>query len=203
MAFNEKLEKKLKKILAKAGLDEDKIDKVIDDVEGELAEEDTPDDVDPEESAPNPESEEVEEPNEEPSEEEPQVEENPAPSPSDENGVVPGSNEEAVGGLVEGLQPEVPPQPPIPPEEEVVTPAPAPVPQIDPGQIQDLISKVEELTKARDGLLNRVASLEDALKKAGVIEGSPVVGDERPTLPESANGQGDLLKEVLAQINPK
>jgi len=211
MAFTEKLAKKLKKILAKAGLDEEKIDEVVDEVESATSEEDIPDDVNHvDEGAPTPSDEPVEEPSdeevppkeqpvEEPPVEEPPVEEVPPvevpPVPAQPGD---GSIESVVNDFVNGVAPQEEPQPEVPPEVAPIVP-----PQADP-QVQDLLARVEELSKANEGLLTRIASLEDALRQAGIIDGTQELGDERPTLPENANnGQGNILNDILKQINNK
>lgn len=78
----------------------------------------------------------------------------------------------------EGTTPEegqVPPEdgqvaePPAPqPAEGQLPPPPEPQPGFDPTAYD---TKIEELQKANEGLISRIESLEDALRKAGVIEG--------------------------------
>lgn len=187
--MKEKLEKKLLKILAKAGLDEEKANEIVEEVKSAVSEEDAPDSTDPEDT-PNPEGQETNEGN-------------------DQEGTTPPPSEEG----------EIPPVPPVPPTEEQVPPAPAPevppaeippevppaVPTVNPN-LQKALALLEEQQKANQGLLARVNALEEALRSAGIIEGSApqTVGVETPTpLPESINNQGNILSDVLAQINGK
>lgn len=188
MAFNERLAKKLAKLLVKAGLDEDKVDDIVGQVEEELAEEGTQGgDPVPPEGDPIPPTPTQEEPSGDPiPQEEPDQEPEPQgdPVPPDE-GAIP---------------PEVPPQE-VPPQE--VPPELPPISQADPTEIEALKAELEEQKKANEGLLARVDSLEKALKAAGILEGTPEsVGVEpNPTLPDAPNGQGAILDEVLKQIN--
>ena len=188
MAFNERLAKKLAKLLVKVGLNEDKAAEIVDEVAVELAEEGTPGgDPVPPEGDPIPPTPPEEEPSGDPiPQEEPDQEPEPQgdPVPPDE-GAIP---------------PEVPPQE-VPPQE--VPPELPPIPQADPTEIEALKAELEEQKKANEGLLARVDSLEKALKAAGILEGTPEsVGVEpNPTLPDAPNGQGAILDEVLKQIN--
>lgn len=196
MALNERLERKLTKILAKLGLDDDKIDEIVDEVLEATSEEVTPEGGNPEETPIPPSVEEVVAEEPAPQEEEPQ--ELPPETPNVEvapEGPTPGSIEDAVAGLVPESAPE-----------EVVAPTPdqvPPTPNFEDPRVNDLLNEITELKKANEGLVARVGSLEDALKNAGVIEGSQTIGDERPSLPESVNNQGDVLTEVLNRLNGK
>ena len=189
MAFNERLAKKLAKLLVKAGLDEDKVDDIVGQVEEELAEEGTPgDDPVPPEGDPIPPT-----PDQEEKGGDPAPNEDPQPSPQ--------ADPEPQGDPVPPLPPEGDPQPEPGPElpPEVVPP---PAPTIDPSVVEELRGALEEQKKANEGLLARVDSLEQALKAAGILEGTPSVGVEpNPTLPDAPNGQGAILDEVLKQIN--
>lgn len=201
MAFNEKLEKKLKKILAKAGLEEDKIDEIVTEVEGELVEEGAPEESNPIENEPT-------EPSEEPKGEgEPTPKEEPAPqgepTPAIEEEVPPtdGSIEAAINELV---PPEQGATPPV--DESVPQPAPqAPIPAIDPSEFQKAVDDLAEANKTIEGLTARVDSLEEALKAAGVITSDAKVGDETPRLtPNASRDSGeDALDNVLSVINGK
>lgn len=200
MAFNEKLEKKLKKILAKAGLDEEKVDAIVDEVESELAEEDVPEDANPvEEVAAQPSEEEVVEP-------EAQEEEQVAPSedevPPQEEVVPPGD-----GNIEEALNELAAQEEGVATPEEVVPPAPAQEqlpPPIDPSQIEQLAHDLGEANKTIQGLLARIDSLEEALKGAGVITSDSKVGDENPRItPNASAGQEDAFDNILDVINGK
>ena len=184
---------KLTKILAKLGLDDDKIDEIVDEVLEATSEEGAPEGVNPEEIAPAPIEEEptevVEEttPTEEPQELPPEL-----PPEEVVEDPAPGSVDEVVNNFAQEVAPQ---------EEVAPTPdQPLPTPIADP-RIDELVAQLEEQKKANEGLVARITSLEDALKKAGVIEGSPSIGDERPTLPNSINDQGDILGDVLKQLN--
>lgn len=205
--MKEKTLKKIRKLLAKEGVEEEKIDSIVDEIEStEESDEDSPIDEEETEEVVNP------IPPEEVSEIPPEV------TPVDEEGLsqgeptptlvppsippegdleqqppvdaIPGSIEDALGQL--GANGEVPPES-----------QPTPTPTVDP-QIQDLLTEIEELKKANEGLLARVSSLEEALKSAGVIEGGLSFGDERPSLPTSEETQAnDQLASILRQINGK
>ena len=201
MALNEKLEKKLRKLLAKADLEEDEIDEVVEEIKSPKAAEETPDGNNPDEGTVPP-SEDEKETKEEVKE---TVEEKQPETPAEPQPQTDGSIEQTVEGLVQGLTPapeeQVPPAPEVPAEQP---PAPAAAPELDP-KYQELVAALDEEKKAREGLNARIKSLEDALRAAGILEGSaqPNVGVETPSLPESINGQGDVLSEVLSQINRK
>lgn len=214
--MKEKTLKKIKKLLAKEGVEEDKIDSIVAEIEAtEEGDENLPLG---DEGIPTPEGEEgnpippevasdegdevvVEEgagevppsadavPPEIPSDAIPPIEEEPQ-IPVD------GSIEQAVGDLI-GDQP----QEAVPQE---LAPEVPPVPQIDPQQFQDLVSQLEELQKANEGLLARIGSLEEALTNAGVIEGGSqsALGDERPNLNEG-NKADNTLDQVLRELNKK
>lgn len=194
MAFNERLARKLAKLLVKVGLNEDKAAEIVDEVAVELAEEGNPEvnDPVPPEGDPIPPL---------PPEEEPSGE----PVPQEE----PGQEPEPQGEPVPPLPPEgaVPPEVPQEIPQEVpgqeVPPEVPPIPQTDPTELEAVKAELEEQKKANEGLLARVDSLEKALKAAGILEGTPQsVGVEpNPTLPDAPNGQGAILDEVLKQIN--
>lgn len=204
MPLNERLEKKLRKLLAKADLKEEEIDEVVDEIKSPKTEEDAPDGNNPVESEVPPSDEnkeEVKEEIEEKVEEKPDQEVAPNPQPETD-----GSLDNTVAALVEGLN--VPPAEEVPPvadpAQEVAPVEPVAAPELDP-KYQELVAALEEQKKANEGLNARVKSLEDALRAAGILEGNvqPQVGFENPNLPESINGQGDILGEVLSQINRK
>lgn len=199
---------KIKELLANEGLEEEKIDTIVQEIEsaeeGETpkdeGENDTPteevpasDPVPPvtEEGGVDEGATEVPIPN---PEEVPPVEDGAADVPPVDEGVVPGSIEDALGSL-------------LPPEGEVPpTDVPPAIPPIDSSQIQELVNQIDEQKKAIDGLLARISSLEEALNSAGVIEGSnqTQLGDERPSLPRSEeNEASDLLSGILRTINGK
>lgn len=105
---------------------------------------------------------------------------------------------------------DVPPEgDPVPPQDvpAPVDPIPAPtVPPFDPteliAQISDLTGKLDEEHKANEGLVARIQSLEEALKNAGIIDGSVAsqVGDQLP----SDNPQEpteDVFSETIRQLN--
>lgn len=201
MAFNEKLEKKLKKILAKAGLEEDKVDAIVDEVEGALEEEDVPEDVNPVEEEPLPPSEEPKEEPEAPAEE--QVAPTEGEVPPQEEVVAPndGNIEQALNELAAQTEGAATPQ------EEVVPPTPAQEqlpPPIDPSQIEQLTHDLGEAHKTIEGLVARIDSLEEALKSAGVITGESKVGDETPRItPNASADQNDAFDDILDVINGK
>jgi hypothetical protein len=98
---------------------------------------------------------------------------------------------------------ETPDQSPAPAEE--VPPEQPEAPQIDIEAISkafdEMSAKVEEMGKANEALLNRIGSLEDALKQAGVIEGGVAeFGYDSPKAPAN-DPSGDGLDGFLAQVN--
>lgn len=205
MALNERLEKKLTKILAKAGLNEEEIGKIVEEVEGAVSEETNEEEGNPEET-PLPPSEELSEgevPNPEegaaPIEEAPippQAEEEPAPQPEE---VPPGDGniEEALKQLAAQEEGAIPPEAGVPP-----TPPEPLVPQVDPALVQELQSALGEANKTIEALTARIDSLEEALKGAGVITGSSQLGDETPRITPNANAdQNDAFDDVLNVIN--
>lgn len=199
--MNERIAKKLKKLLAKAGLEEDKVDEVVEEVEAALAEEEVPEEEGNPEEAPLPPSEEevVEEVPEEvveeaaPNEEVPPLEEEAAPGD--------GNIEAALQELAAQEEGAVPPEGEVPPTPDQALPE---VPQVDPSAIQQLQSDFAEAQKTIEGLLARIDSLEEALKASGVIANDSKVGDENPRLTPNANqDNADAFDDVLAAINGK
>jgi len=196
--MNEKLAKKLEKLLAKAGLDEDKIDEILSEVAEASAEEGVPNDVDPEAV---PEGEGEVQGDDVPTEELP-VEEVP------QEEVVPQAEEEQVpptDGSIENALNELAAQEQggqVPPTEQAVPP----VPQVDPSQIEQLVGDLGEAQKTIQGLLARIDSLEQALTQAGVISGGgSQLGDEQGAITPSANhdASADVFDDVLARLNGK
>lgn len=184
----EKLIESMRKTLAELGLDEKTIDAAI-----EKAVADAQSEEDPQPSGdPVPPTEPTDElpvPPVPPGEEAPGEE--PSPDPS------------AVDAQVEPEGDPIPPQE-VPPVEE---PTPAPVPPFDPTELIAKVDEVtqanEELKKANEGLLQRVASLEEALKAAGVIDGSSLaqsVGDENPAAAPQ-NPTSDVFSDTLKELN--
>lgn len=205
MALSEKLAKKFAKLLNKAGLEDDKVNEIVGEIEEALTEEDAQDGNNPAPEEPKAPEVEEEQKSEEPKPEEPAAED--GDNPVVPNGEVPPQPEvpPAPDGSIESVlsqfNPEVPPQEPVatPNPEGEVPPAPS-----DALEVQKLRNDIEELKKANKGWEARVNSLEDALKKAGILEGESNVGDETPVpLPDAPNGQGVILDEVLKTINGK
>lgn len=202
MAFNEKLAQTLKEVLAKEGLEEDKVDAIVNEVEGKLAEEDVPEDANPEEEgATEPSEEEVAEPTQAPEEEPAAPTEGEVP-PEEE--VVPpgdGNIEQALNELAAQEQGATAP------EEEVVPPTPTQEqlpPPIDPSQLEQLTHDLGEANKTIEGLVARINSLEEALKSAGVITSDSKVGDETPRItPNASADQNDAFDDIINVINGK
>lgn len=183
--MNEKLEKKIRKLLAKAGLEEEEIQNIIDEINNSNVEE-------------------VEEG--EPVEEEVNPAENPEvveEVPAD----VPPVEEQAVEEVAPA---EIPPEQvaesealPLaeeqPPVEEV---APVQEPGPDP-LVVELQGLLQEAQKAIEGLTARIGSLEEALQNAGVVEGGTAeVGDETPKLTPQHDDDGEqVLDDVIRHIN--
>lgn len=196
--MNEKRLKKVLKILNKAGVSEDLVSKV----EEELKLGDDVEVVDEDEIKVEDKDQKVDEPTDEAVDKEGgEVDEN-APVENGEQEVPP------VDGKVDGENPEGQPEPVVPTvDEQVVNPEenavpPAPVPEVNP-LVEELKLKNDELTKSVDGLLARIGSLEDALKKAGVIEGglSDVGHEGQPT--PSASVEASSFDDVIAGLNQK
>lgn len=197
--MNEKLAKKLEKLLAKAGLDEDKIDEILGEVAEASAEEGVQDDANPEavpEGEGEVQGEQVPPTEELPVEEVPsEVAEQVAPTEEEQVPPTDGSIEGALQELAaqeEGGQ--------VPPTEQV-----PPVPAIDPSVIEQLTNDLGEANKTIQGLVARIESLEQALKSAGVISEGTQLGDEQGTLTPSANhdASADVFDDVLARLNGK
>lgn len=184
--MNERLEKKLRKILSKAGLNEDKINELVDQVKEDKAEEVS-------ENGDNPDGASVS----------PNENENVAPS-GDEEDVSTDPMQEATPDVVPPTPPMETPQPSdVVPEDQAIPPT-APVPTIDPNQFAQLMTDYQEMKKANEGLLARVESLESALREAGVISGNSVLGDENPRVTPNSNTQmSNPMDDVLREINPR
>lgn len=211
--MNEKLAKKLEKLLAKAGLDEDKIDEILSEVEEASAEESAPDGDNPDENQVPPSDENgANEPTEEGAGDVPP--EGELPIPPEPQGDVPpegdvptqegdGSIGDALAQLAAQEGDVVPPQP----EGEVPpTPDQAPAaPQFDPTVIEQLTSQLGEANKTIEALKTQVDSLYEALREAGVISGESKLGDETPRVTESAStdASADAFDDILSVINGK
>ena len=113
----------------------------------------------------------------------------------------------------EGEDEVVPPQDEVPAESESVPPVPpeqpVPGPEVPPQfvsieEFETVKNELAEQKKANEGLLNRLSSLEEALKKAGVIDGSEdsSVGVDDPQAPGSTNVD-TTMDDVLREINTK
>ena len=209
--MNEKLAKKLSKILAKAGLEEDKIEGILEDVEEALAEEGAPEGDNPDENQLPPSEEEGNEnPVEEGEGELPPEGELPVPPSEDD---VPPADElppqEGDGSIEDALsqlaaQEEGAPVPPQP-QEEVQTAVEPPVPQVpavDPSVIGELQNQLGEANKTIEALKAQIDSLFNSLKEAGVISGGQSIGDETPRVtPSSSAENDDAFDDILATIN--
>lgn len=215
--MEEKLAKKLNKVLSKAGIDEDKIANILDEVEKTLAEEEVKEDDNPVEDA-EPvveEKEEItdadkdgkekveEEIKEEMKEEQPldpvedaPVEEGVAPVDAEQDGSIESAINSMVGQQEEGVAPV---------EEVAEQPVPevpnAPVVDID--QVNKLGNDLQEANKTIEGLIARIDSLESALKQSGIMtDGGVAIGDEQPKLTPNANAfGGNPIDDVLDHIN--
>lgn len=153
--MDEKLEKKLKKLLSKAGIDETKIEEVIADLNDETTVEDEVEETVSEVS------------NDAPIEETPTEPETPVENTTDEEVAVAEDEGEVAPSddapeSVEAMPTPEETEQPLPPVEEVA-------PEVAP-QPSELENKIAELTKANDGLKAHLSALEDALKKAGILE---------------------------------
>lgn len=181
--MNERLEKKLRKILSKAGLNEDKINELVDQVKEDKAEEVS-------ENGDNPDSASV------------SLDENENVTPSgDEEDVTTDPMQEAPSEVVPPTPPMETPQPSdVVPQDQAIPP----VPTTDPNQFAQLMTDYQEMKKANEGLLARVESLEYALKESGVISSNSVLGDENPRVTPNSNTQmSNPMDDVLREINPR
>ena len=189
---------KLRAALVELGLEEDQIESALAAASGEEGP------VDPEGEGEEPSTsgdipvEEEVAPSEEPAPEgEGEVETPQEEVPADPESVPP----------AEEPQPEVPPQEPVPeevPPAEELPPVP-PVPQGVPlEEFEAVKADLEEQKKANEGLASQIASLKEALVKAGVIEGSVAssVGLDQPSAPVRQE-QDTTLDDVLREINQK
>lgn len=194
---------KLRAALIEAGMEEDKIEEVIaassDETEvvseGNDEESSTSSEVPPEEEAPS---------------DVPVVPEGEAEGVPPQDEVPP--EVASVPPVPEELPPEVPPTevpPEVPPVEVPPTEQPVPGPEVPPQfvsieEFETVKNELAEQKKANEGLLNRLSSLEEALKKAGVIDGSEdsSVGVDDPKAPGSTNVD-TTMDDVLREINTK
>lgn len=86
------------------------------------------------------------------------------------------------------------------PTEEQLPPPAEPQPGFDPTAYD---AKIEELQKANEGLISRIESLEDALRKAGVIEGDQKgFGFAKEYAPDK-DPSDDGLESFLMRANRK
>lgn len=196
--MNEKLLKKIKKYLGKAGIDEEKAAKFLAELENDVEE-----DVD-ETTAPV-----VEEPVKDKEPNEKEVEE---PKPTEEP--VDGKKEKGDEVPQEGTDK-------LPPEEETVAPVDpvdpvgeepveqvpaAPVPPVGGVSLEEFQKAIDELNEkvaVIEGLTKRIGSLEEALKAAGVITGEvdATSVETLPTAPGNPVTPASGLDDFLAQVN--
>jgi len=191
---------KLRAALVEAGVEEGKIDEILESVSEEEVEE-TPEGKSEEEITSSETQEEAEEPS---GEQEEKGEEEGEPS-QEEGEPAP----ESVPEIPEEPQPELPPEEVVPVEEPPVEEVPGEVPPVDvPPQyvsleeFAEVKNELEEQKKANEGLLSRISSLEEALKKAGVIDASSdsSVGLDDPQAPGS-RVVDTTMDDVLREIN--
>lgn len=181
----DKLLKAISETLGKLGLDEETVSAAAEEIVAKVGEEESPKE---EEVNPPVEPNEGEvPPSDESASAEPEGEVPPSePAPSDD---VPPVEEVAD---------------PVPPTEEVVPPTEPEVPPVPPFDPTELLGKIDELSKANEGLMARIQSLEDALKQAGIVDSSSstAVGDETPNVPGEPSDE-DVLTKQLNFLNRK
>lgn len=141
-----------------------------------------------------------------PEEESPAVPLEETPKATDESQEEPGAKEAEAPAIEvppEAEAPTEPTEPALPIEEPAEEVPPAPIPEADPKKEQ-LRNDLDELKKANEGLLARVDSLEEALRRAGVIEGEKPtqVGYNKPSAPAN-DGEDVDLASFFAKANRK
>ena len=184
----EKLLKKLRKLLGKAGLEEEKIEAIVTEVqsEDEEPESEPVGEKEPEETSPAEPSEPVDL---EPSE--------PTGEPSEPTEQEPVSEE----GSPEPAEPSVEPEPTPEPVEPEPAVEPEVVPPAEPIEPEvDYKGMIEEQAKVIDGLSAKISALEDALRKADIMhdEVAPIGVDENSA--PSNNPEIDFT-DTLAKFN--
>lgn len=191
---------KLKETLKANGIDDEKIEKIIKDLEKEPKEGKEPDQENnpdqPQDEGEPAEGEPASTPDEVPANEEVSSENNEG-DPQGE-GELPPDGDVPPTPNPEELPPEVLPE--VPPTEEP-TPDLPPVPPFDP---TELIGKVDEMGKTIEGLLARIDSLQEALKGAGVLEKSDEenIGFENQGLPGTSSvGADSAMTAALNKLN--
>jgi len=181
--MEEKFIRKLEKLLTKAGLGEEEIAKIVELAKGETNEEEKPTDEQEGEDCKNCEPKGDETVEEQPKEDVAVVEE--APAPVEDAPVV----EEPIAPTDEVVE--------APTQEEVVPP----LPPVDDGLTQELSTKVDELTKANEGLQERLNALEEALKKSKILtDEADAIGIDQNQAP-AKEPIDDPMESVLAEIN--
>lgn len=196
--MNEKLLKKLRESLTKAGLAEEEIEGVIQEVETE--EDETP-------VGEAPIAEEETETAEEPKEaEKGEIGDEPTEPAGEEEAAPEVTEEEPTEEPIEEPAPEPEPEPEAGPEPTVEAAPEEPTPEEAPAQPQptvDYEAKYREAMKAIEGLTFRFESLTDALEKAGVLMPSagqaPAVGVDDNYIP--ANDTETPMDDIVARIN--
>lgn len=196
---------KLKKVLAENGLSEEEIAKIIAELENNESdnENDGNDDGNSEEDKPTPTNDDSNEEDDLP----------PASKEGNGEGEIPPSEDEPSPAEV----PPLPPEGNLPPNEELPPVPPTDVPPVDEPTVQpqeelpptpaqpdpELLGKLEEQAKTIEGLLARIESLEEALKKSGILNGeTDEIGTDKPNVPDSASAQvNDEYDDILGEIN--
>ena len=195
MKFTEEQLQKIRESLLANGIPEDVVEFTISDLEGKETED-----------------EKKESENEEAKEGDPTDKEEGNPEePKPEDDVPPAAVKEDNGEAAPAEEP-VEEVPPVAVEEEVLAPEVPPVEEtaVDPEAAaavgyddSEIRSLYEEQKKVTDALLDRVKSLEEALRQSGVLvdeEGTTPVGAELPSAPAN-EPEDDPIDDVLRQIN--
>ena len=187
----DKLLKKLTKLLKKAGIEEEKVEKILAELEGS--------EDDPGEN-PNPDA---------PTDEEPKEPIPESEKPADEQ--IPPVPEEGEPVPPTDVPADLPPQeePPVPPVEETVPPVEEvpPVQPMAPGgvgleEFQKLVEQVTEKDAVIEALTKRIDSLEESLKAAGIITGEATPQVETPPqAPANEVPTSGGLDDFLSQVN--
>lgn len=193
----EKLLKKLRKLLGKAGLEEEKIESIVSEVQSEDEETDSEPvgEKEPVETSP-------EKPSETPETPSSESESKPEETPVEHEGG------EGEGGEGEPSTPVVPTETPtdvVPPTETPVEPTEPtePVAPVEPVEPEvDYKTMYEESQKVVDALTKRVDSMEDALKKANILrDEAEQVGLGNGSGTPANDAEGDPMSAVLSKLN--
>lgn len=203
--MNEELIKKIRELLSKHGVEDEKVELIVDELNEDATAGD-PADGKPTDSANTEEKTTPQAPVENDGGKGDPVLPTDKPAPVDEPvgpaQVSPDAQTQAPDGTLVNPADFVNENAPVEPDEPPVANPNAPTPNEPASPDVELLTKIDEQAKTIDGLKARIESLVDALEQAGIINGTDnsFGVDKKPTAPANSD-EGVELDEVIDRIN--